>query len=365
MESNDDLQKYRLIIEKSRGLPGRITEKNIFSIGARGYYENPTSDILAFFLDPSEEHGFGTLFLESLMTCISNKTKLDVQSLQMTLITAPSRETETLKKKRIDLILEGPDWVIVIENKLLSAVNNPLDDYEDYVRNYYHNKKAAYIFLSSAEPDDITIYNWPFITYRELLKVIEENLRKYRFNHGNKKWKVILREFILNLKEQLGVNDMPSEENFRFVEANYKEILELYDQKLREYKEYIKNRGRQIIGGGTSQEYSWGKNGTAIRFSGAWPRKEANITILLTKEGKKRLQIYLPYDDDYQKQKIHDHFKNSLLPEYSFSESTDSGVKLIEAWQNEKYDYKDYDKMIEGFTKLVSIFNSYYPRDNS
>lgn len=29
---------------------GKDVEKNIFSIGAKGYYENPTSDMLAFFV---------------------------------------------------------------------------------------------------------------------------------------------------------------------------------------------------------------------------------------------------------------------------------------------------------------------------
>ena len=44
------------------------SEKTFFSIGGRGYYEDPTSDVLAFYLDPNEEHGLGDLVLQSLVT---------------------------------------------------------------------------------------------------------------------------------------------------------------------------------------------------------------------------------------------------------------------------------------------------------
>ena len=45
-------------------------EKTIFSIGCRGHYENPTSDILAFYLDPEAEHQLGSLVLDSLFSAL-------------------------------------------------------------------------------------------------------------------------------------------------------------------------------------------------------------------------------------------------------------------------------------------------------
>jgi PD-(D/E)XK nuclease superfamily len=45
-------------------------EKNIFSLGGRRYYENPMSDLLAFFLDPTEDHGLGDVALGSLAECL-------------------------------------------------------------------------------------------------------------------------------------------------------------------------------------------------------------------------------------------------------------------------------------------------------
>ena len=34
-----------------------VKELTVFSVGGRGYYENPTTDLLAFFLRPDAEHG--------------------------------------------------------------------------------------------------------------------------------------------------------------------------------------------------------------------------------------------------------------------------------------------------------------------
>jgi len=45
-------------------------EKTFFDVGARGHYENPTTDLLAFFIDPDEEHGLGDCFLRALLECV-------------------------------------------------------------------------------------------------------------------------------------------------------------------------------------------------------------------------------------------------------------------------------------------------------
>ena len=45
-------------------------EPTIFAMGGRGYYENPASDLLAFFLKPAAAHGLGDLFLSTFLECI-------------------------------------------------------------------------------------------------------------------------------------------------------------------------------------------------------------------------------------------------------------------------------------------------------
>lgn len=76
-------------------------ELTIFGIGSRGYYENPTTDILAFFLDDSAAHGLDALVLTALMDILPEPfNKLDCS-----LSISPEREVKTKRGKRIDLLL--------------------------------------------------------------------------------------------------------------------------------------------------------------------------------------------------------------------------------------------------------------------
>lgn len=55
-----DILALEALLNQMKSLPQpRKTEANIFSSGARGHYENPVSDVLAFFLDPDGGHGLG------------------------------------------------------------------------------------------------------------------------------------------------------------------------------------------------------------------------------------------------------------------------------------------------------------------
>ena len=80
-------------------------EKTIFSIGCRGHYENPTSDILAFYLDPEAEHQLGSLVLDSLFSALiktletTPEGKFDNQPTQL------SSLKEIIEKKSINLAL--------------------------------------------------------------------------------------------------------------------------------------------------------------------------------------------------------------------------------------------------------------------
>ena len=48
-----DLPALEELLTHLKSLPvAEKSETNIFSVGARGHYENPVSDLLAFFIDP-------------------------------------------------------------------------------------------------------------------------------------------------------------------------------------------------------------------------------------------------------------------------------------------------------------------------
>jgi hypothetical protein len=105
-------EKLQKLLQEVGALRGPRRETNIFSIGSRGYYENPTSDLLAFFLDPRGEHDLGDLLLSCLAELLPDAPQL------LQLLEPPEREYRTQGQNRIDILLNSSGWVIAIENKL-------------------------------------------------------------------------------------------------------------------------------------------------------------------------------------------------------------------------------------------------------
>jgi hypothetical protein len=71
---NPQLNNMRELLRKAKLLPKVVQpEQTIFSIGGRGHWENPTTEILAFFCDNNAAHGLGDLVLRSLFHCLDPK----------------------------------------------------------------------------------------------------------------------------------------------------------------------------------------------------------------------------------------------------------------------------------------------------
>jgi len=118
-------------------------EKTLFSLGGRGHYENPASDLLAFFLKPDAEHGFQAIFLQTFLDCM----KVDYKAMRMSDVTV-SREDMTEEGSRTDIVVQCKDWVLLIENKIYHIPNNPFDSYEAYGRKLPGGKNLSMGILS-------------------------------------------------------------------------------------------------------------------------------------------------------------------------------------------------------------------------
>ena len=82
------------------------------------HYENVCSNILAFFFDPSEPHGLGTLFLDALakVGCIKEPDWTTGAHVQV------DREEATSSGNRIDLLIRSHSHAILIENTLRANI---------------------------------------------------------------------------------------------------------------------------------------------------------------------------------------------------------------------------------------------------
>lgn len=259
------MEKLEKILQEVHRLKKPEIEKTIFSIGGRGHYENPISDILAFFLDPKEQHGFGSLFLQSIFQAAGKELPSSDR------VDAPIREQYTDAGNRLDLIVEGDNWVLVIENKIRHSAINPFADYECFInrQKQYKNKEITFILLSIWE--EAAPVNWIPVDYQSLLKHIRNNIGSHFLSANNNKWHVILREFILNIENEYG-GTMIDQARINFVKDHYSAFQEA-SEMLREYTEYFKSQGVAAINRASekgdvafAKQHDWGEDGIALRL---------------------------------------------------------------------------------------------------
>jgi hypothetical protein len=225
-----DINELKDLINHIKELPGpELPEPTLFSIGGRGYYENPTSDVLAFFCNSEGVHGLGNLVMNALFAAL---TKLDIDSFpfdDFSLITEPEREVTTKNGKRLDLLLEGNEWVMVIENKIYHQQNNPFKTYQRHIQGckQFHGKTPIYVVLS---PKGGAPEGWLSLSYPLLLDSLKENLAQAFMSQPLNKWLVLLREFILHMEGIMFGPTIP-QETMDYVLANLSEIKQAQDLK--------------------------------------------------------------------------------------------------------------------------------------
>jgi hypothetical protein len=187
---------------------------SLFALGGRGYYENPTSDLLAFFMRPDGVHGLGDLFLVPFLECMPppGSPPLDLSRVSV------NREVPT-SGGRIDLLVLGPDWCLVIENKIRHGQVNPFTDYERYARDL--RPRSFFAVLSPegrcAQP------GWVGVSYRSYLAALRGRVSRRIEKSAPGKWLVFAEELILHLESELDLTPMTPEQ-VALVEKNAPQI---------------------------------------------------------------------------------------------------------------------------------------------
>jgi hypothetical protein len=193
-------------------------EKTLFSLGGRGYYENPASDLLAFFLKPDAEHGFQALFLQTFLKCMN----VDSARFGMAGVTV-SREDKTEEGSRPDIVVQCRDWVLLIENKVYHIPNNPFESYEVYGRRLPGGKNLSMGILS---PKGIPVPKrpqWKPVSYPDYCAALRRRLVEEFFDHAYSKWMVFAREFILHFENELYQPTM-NDNDANYIEQHMEQI---------------------------------------------------------------------------------------------------------------------------------------------
>lgn len=126
------------------------------------HWEKVYSNILAFFLDPGREHGFGSLFLESLLSIAKYEAIQDSEEVEV------KTEEYTGTRKRIDLVISTDTLIVGIENKIYNHLHNDLKDYGQRLDALANGqRRVCKLLLGLNLPnDDQELFGFKPVTYQ-------------------------------------------------------------------------------------------------------------------------------------------------------------------------------------------------------
>jgi hypothetical protein len=214
--------------------------KNFITIAGYPRWETVNSNLLAFYFDEKEEHGFSRLFVNSL--CDIYEEKLGVESFRRELLETEftvEREKPTSSGKKIDLLLKEEydlaqldeetisDWAIIIENKLDADLYNDLADYWQSVK--ANNKIGIVLSINPVEvPKHFEKKGVSFvnITHDEFVEKIMQNLPEFYIDSDDRHL-LLLKEYISNIKSyNNNQNTEEMDKTLQLFQLNKKEIKE-------------------------------------------------------------------------------------------------------------------------------------------
>jgi PD-(D/E)XK nuclease superfamily len=238
------MAQFDELLEGLKKLPPlQSREKTFMEIAGYPHFENVCSNILAFYLNPNNEHGFGTLLLDALARVINEEIKTNEQSIQV------KREVITDGKKRIDLVIESDDYVLAIENKIFASIDNPFQDYSEYLEKLSKGRKIYKVLLSfHTVQESPCLYGFKPVGYEPFMKEVTKNIESYSLN-ALKPHLTFLEDFIQTMQNLRGKTSMDSQ-RLEYFHNNYQGIRSLLgevDELRKDMRRRIKQLDTMII----------------------------------------------------------------------------------------------------------------------
>lgn len=181
LEASQQIEKldpFADLVTKFRALPDVSPRPTFMDVAGYPHYENVCSNILAFYLNPTEAHGLGNLVLRSLLRTLGHP---DVSLGQTTV----ERERMTFNGGRLDLLIDTEIVTIGIEHKVYATVYNDLDDYaktvDGYAASISANKKTLKVVLSLTPAYETQRHQgWHNVTHTNLWREVRALMGEFR-----------------------------------------------------------------------------------------------------------------------------------------------------------------------------------------
>lgn len=175
------LQEFLLDIECLDELLPWTGKFNLFDVLKVSRTEIRHSNMLAWLMDPNENHGLGDAFLKGILQRLMENDldgKYDVFKILLSDMYSFSVYREW---KNIDILLTSSEEkiLVAIENKIGSHEHsNQLNRYRKILETDFKDYKRVYVFLTpdGEEPSDVA--NWDVLTYTDVVEVLEHHYRQ-------------------------------------------------------------------------------------------------------------------------------------------------------------------------------------------
>lgn len=180
----------------------------LMEIAGFPHRENVYSNILAFLLDSGQAHGFGSLFVQSILAAYKKRCPDAWPGKHLALETEletvnVEREVGTKAGKRIDLVVECAEFVMCIENKIWSGLHNDLGEYRNHCeqeeKRKHSERPVLGIVLSPYRHDprscQISELKFVSVTYSDFVEELLHRAGSYIGRH-NTQYQYLLFDFV-------------------------------------------------------------------------------------------------------------------------------------------------------------------------
>ena len=230
-------EEYLELLHEFESLPDTLKSESIFNVAGYPHYENVCSNILAFYLNPNNEHGLGSLLLSSLMELAGGNESYQ-DNIQI------SRETSTNKGGRLDIVIETDNQIIGIENKIFHHLNNDLTDYSDTLDKWAKRNELDTVKIILSIKKEENESDFVCITYEELWSKTRKNLGDY-VSTSSQKWLLYLIDFMDTIDKFNGDN-MELDKNDQFFIDNEDRINALLNDR-NKFISKLNNKVRALL----------------------------------------------------------------------------------------------------------------------
>lgn len=222
---------YNGLFESLQGIKSVQTRRKTFmDVSGYPHYENVVSNILAFLLDDSEEHGMQNLWMNALLTIsLDSERKRETQGISV------EREVFTKNGNRIDILISSDDYIVCIENKIFAGVGNDLLDYKNTAEERITNENelkgkeliCLVLSLDCAKYEENSFKN---VLYKDLFEEVRKNIGHY-LDVCDNTWLTYVKDFMATI-EVLSGGNMYNQEFQKMYQKHHLDIKRLEEEKV-------------------------------------------------------------------------------------------------------------------------------------